>query len=97
MLRNPLLFVFLVMLAGGLYVAHSMNLLGPMMRMANAAASQGVEMARQSLREFLESSDTVRAALDMPARGGGGGDGDVAMERLDSRGRRVQGDDDDDI
>jgi len=98
-----MLFVFILMLAGGFYVANTMNMVGPMARMVNAAATQGVEMAKQSLREFVENSDTARAALAMPARGedGGGGRGDrdrdgYAMERLDSRGKRA-GDDDDDL
>jgi hypothetical protein len=95
-LRNPMLFVFLILVAGGAYVANTMNMLGPMYRMANAAANQGVDMAKQSLREFVENSDTARSALAMPSRsggGGGGGDSGIAMDSLDSRGKRAGGDD----
>jgi len=74
-------------MAGGTYVAYSLALLGPMMQMANAATTQGVEIGKQKLREFLENSETARQALAMPAR-----DSDsISMETLDSRGRRTNG------
>ena len=68
-----------------------------MMQMANAASNQGLEIGKQKLREFLESSDTGRQATAMPAR-----DSDsISMDTLDSRGRRQGGHadrkDDDDI
>jgi len=68
-------------------VAYSLNLLGPMAQMANAATNQGLEIGKQKLREFLESSDTARQAVAVPA-----GDGDsISMDTLDSRGRREGG------
>jgi len=78
-------------------VAYSLNLLGPMMQMANAASTQGLEIGKQKLREFLENSDTARQAIAMPAR-----DSDsISMDTLDSRGLRQGGQadrkDDDDI
>ncbi|KAL2112656.1 hypothetical protein VUR80DRAFT_6932 [Thermomyces stellatus] len=85
-LRNPLLFLLLIILAGGAYIAAALNLLGPMMQMANAAVGQGVELGKQRLREFLENSDTARQALQMPAREGVQS---VRMETLDSQGRRA--------
>lgn len=86
MLRNPLLFLLLVILLAGTYLAATLNLLGPMMQMANAAAGQGIELGKQRLREFLENSDTARQALAMPARE----DSDaISMDTLDSRGRRA--------
>lgn len=87
-LRNPFLFVLLVVIAGGTYIAATLNLLGPMIQMVNAALGQGAELGKQRLREFLENSDTARQALSMPPREGSGGE-DVPMERLDGRGRRA--------
>lgn len=71
------------MLAGGTYVAYTLNLLGPMMQMGNAAATQGLDIAKQQLREFIANSETARQALAIPAR-----DEDVAMDNLDSRGKK---------
>jgi protein SEY1 len=82
------------MLGGGTYVAYTLNLLGPMLQMANAATNQGVEIGKQKLREFIENSDTARQALAMPARER---DSDsVSLDTLDSRGRRKQQQQDDD-
>lgn len=93
MLRNPFLFLLLLIVAGGTYVAYSLALLGPMMQMANAATSQGLEIGKQKLRDFLENSDTARQALAMPGR-----DSDsISMDTLDTRGKkkdRVQEHDD---
>ncbi len=83
-LRNPFLFLMLLIIAGGTYVAYSLALLGPMMQMANAATNQGVELGKQKLREFLENSDPARQALGMPSR-----DSDsISMDTLDSRGKK---------
>ncbi|GAO16221.1 uncharacterized protein UV8b_08273 [Ustilaginoidea virens] len=90
-LRNPFLFVFLIMLAGGTYVAYTLNLLGPMMQMSNAAVNQGVEIAKQQLREFIANSDRARHALDVPAEPRAhraNGDG-ISLDRLDSRGKKA--------
>ncbi|KAJ4169395.1 Dynamin-like GTPase that mediates homotypic ER fusion [Fusarium falciforme] len=85
-LRNPFLCLLILVLAGGTYVAYTLNLLGPMMSMGNAAATQGVEIAKQQLRDFITNSDTARQAVGMPARN----DTDnISMDTLDSRGRRV--------
>ncbi|KAK3074300.1 Dynamin-like GTPase that mediates homotypic ER fusion [Teratosphaeriaceae sp. CCFEE 6253] len=64
-LRNPVYFIFLILLAAGAYVTYTLNLWGPMLRMTNAASSQGVEIFREKLREFLESSETGRQAIGM--------------------------------
>ncbi|KAF9877684.1 GTP-binding protein sey1 [Colletotrichum karsti] len=93
-LRNPFLFIFLILLAGGTYVAYTLNMLGPMYQMANAAANQGVEIGKQKLREFIENSDTARQALAMPSRQ----DSSISMDTLDSRGKKKASEDDiDDI
>ncbi|KAI0850214.1 root hair defective 3 GTP-binding protein [Daldinia vernicosa] len=95
-LRNPVLFVLLVIIAGGLYVSYSLNLLGPMMQMSNAAWNQASEIGKQRLREFVENNEAARQAIGMAGR-----DSDsISMDTLDSRGKkksRVAVDDDDDM
>lgn len=84
------------MIAGGSYVAYTLNLLGPMMQMTNAASNQAVEIGKQKLRDFLENNETARSALSMPARK----DTDsISMETLDSKGKRreKEEEDEDDI
>ena len=81
------------MIAGGTYVAYSLNLLGPMMQMSNAAATQGVEIAKQALRDFIANSETARQALNVPARS----DTDISMDTLDSRGKKASKDEADDV
>ncbi|EFX03691.1 GTP-binding protein [Grosmannia clavigera kw1407] len=83
-LRNPLLFVVLLIVMGGTYIAYSLALLGPMMQMANAASNQAVDIGKQKLRDFIENSDTARDALSMPSRNGTA----ISMDTLDSRGKR---------
>ncbi|KKO99929.1 protein SEY1, partial [Trichoderma harzianum] len=83
-LRNPLMFILLILLGGGTYTAWYLNLLGPMMQMGNAAVTQGMDIAKQQLREFVNNSDTARQALAMPARQ----DSDISMDTLDSRGKK---------
>ncbi|KAJ4857537.1 root hair defective 3 GTP-binding protein (RHD3) domain-containing protein [Trichoderma breve] len=83
-LRNPLMFILLILLGGGTYTAWYLNLLGPMMQMGNAAVNQGMDIAKQQLREFVNNSDTARQALAMPARQ----DSDISMDTLDSRGKK---------
>lgn len=73
------------MIAGGTYVAYTLNLLGPMMQMSNAAATQGMDIAKQQLREFIANSDTARQALSMPAR-----DSDISMDTLDTKGKKTE-------
>ncbi|KAL7624326.1 Dynamin-like GTPase that mediates homotypic ER fusion [Parahypoxylon ruwenzoriense] len=94
-LRNPILFLLLVVLAVALYISYNLNLLGPMMQMTNAAWNQAMEIGKQRLREFLESNETARQAIGMPGR-----DSDsVSLDTLDSRGKkksRAAADDDDD-
>lgn len=70
-LRNPVYFIFLILLAGAAYVTWTLNLWGPMLRMTNAASSQGLEIFKEKLREFLESSETGRQAIGMSQKHGG--------------------------
>lgn len=93
-LRNPVLFVLILVMCGGTYVAYSLNLLGPMMQMANAASNQAIEIGKEKLRDFLDSNETVRQAIAMPARQQAGGSS-INLERLDSRGKKAQQADED--
>ncbi|KAG5953283.1 Protein sey1 [Claviceps sorghi] len=96
-LRNPFLFVFLLMLAGGTYVAYTLNLLGPMMQMSNAAVNQGVDIAKQHLRDFIANSDTARQALNVPPASSSAYSEreNISMDRLDSMGKRAGSTEDD--
>lgn len=65
-----------------------------MARMANAASAQAVEVGKERLREFLESSDTGRQAMAMSsgssssqARRGEG----IRMDRLNGEGKKSAG------
>ena len=84
-----------------MYVAYSLNLLGPMMQMSNAAWGQGIEIGKQKLREFLENNETARQAIAMPARPARERDSDsISLDTLDSRGKKASRSDtnkDDDI
>lgn len=91
-LRNPVLFILLCLLAGGTYLAYNLNLLGPMMQMANAASNQAVDIGKQKLRDFLEHNETARTALAMPARKDTG----ISLDTLDSQGKRQREDEDED-
>ncbi|KAL1835385.1 hypothetical protein VTK73DRAFT_5692 [Phialemonium thermophilum] len=94
-LRNPFLFVLILVMAGGSYIAYTLNLLGPMMQMSNAAIQQAVEIGKQRLREFVENSETARQALAMPAKEGDGSS--IRLQALDSTGKKKQQEDDDDL
>lgn len=82
-------------------MAYTLNLLGPMMQMANAATHQGVEIGKAKLRDFLENNEMARQALAVPARERAGDS--ISMDNLDRSGRRRNGgaeredDDDDDL
>lgn len=85
--RNPVLFMLILLLAGGTYIAYYLSLLGPILQMSTAAYRQAVEIAKQKLREFVENSDTARAAIAMPSRQ----DSSISMDTLDSRGKKKTG------
>jgi len=44
-LRNPIYFLFLILLGGGAYITWTLNLWGPMLRMGDAAMGQGLQAA----------------------------------------------------
>jgi hypothetical protein len=88
--------MLIIVMGGGTYVAYTLNLLGPMMQMANAASNQAVEIGKEKLRDFLESNETVRQAIAMPGRQHSSAP--ISMDRLDSKGKKAQEvEDNDDI
>ncbi len=70
-----------------------------MLRMANAASQQALEVGKERLREFLEQSDTGRQAMAMSGRKEK--EDGIAMRSLDGEGRRkkrgVEEDEDEEI
>lgn len=89
-LRNPVYFIFLIMLGVGAYVTYTLNLWGPMLQMANAASAQALEEGKKRLREFLEASDTGRQAIAMS------GQDNIQMQKLNANGKQAGIDDEDD-
>ncbi|KAK5552853.1 Dynamin-like GTPase that mediates homotypic ER fusion [Exophiala xenobiotica] len=68
-LRNPVYFIFLILLAVGAYVTYTLNLWGPMLKMTNAASQQAIEEGKRRLRDFLDENPTARqAAVAMTGR-----------------------------
>jgi hypothetical protein len=94
-LRNPIYFIFLILLGVGAYVTYTLNLWGPMARMTNAASAQALDIGKERLREFLESSESGRQAMAMsgnqPRNEG------VRMDRLNGDGKKEVEEDLDDI
>ncbi|CAO1602433.1 Dynamin-like GTPase that mediates homotypic ER fusion [Xanthoria calcicola] len=80
-LRNPVYFLFLILLGIGAYVTYTLNLWGPMYQMANAASQQALEEGKKRLREFLEASDTGRQAMAMSSDEG------IRMQKLNGQGK----------
>jgi hypothetical protein len=67
-----------------------------MARMANAASSQALEVGKERLRDFLESSESGRQAMAMS--GNQPRDEGVRMDRLNGDGKKkVEEEDLDDI
>ena len=75
--------MLILLIAGTTYIAYYLSLLGPIMQMTSAAYAQGIEITKQKLRDFVENSDTARAAISMPERQGKS----VSLNTLDSRGK----------
>ncbi|KAH7089558.1 RHD3/Sey1 [Paraphoma chrysanthemicola] len=95
-LRNPVYFIFLILSAVGAYVTYTLNLWGPMARMANAASAQALEVGKERLRDFLESSESGRQAMAMSGNQPRGEN--VRMDRLNGDGKKkIEEEDLDDI
>lgn len=67
-LRNPVYFMFLILIAIGAYVTYTLNLWGPMIKMANAASQQALVEGKKRLRDFLEENPAARQAIAMTGR-----------------------------
>jgi hypothetical protein len=67
-LRNPVYFMFLILVAIGAYVTYTLNLWGPMIKMANAASQQALVEGKKRLRDFLEENPAARQAIAMTGR-----------------------------
>lgn len=91
-------FIFLIFLGIGAYVTFTLNLWGPMARMANAASAQGLEVGKERLRAFLESSDAGRQAMAMSSGANETRRHEhVQMDRLNGDGKKTVEEDLDDI
>ena len=92
-------FIFLILAAVGAYVTYTLNLWGPMARMANAASAQALDIGKERLRDFLETSESGRRAmaqsgLDNSTRSRDDG---VRMDRMNANGKKHDDEDLDDI
>jgi hypothetical protein len=97
--RNPFLILLLALSLAGLYITYTLNLWGPILRMSNTMYSQAMEIAKEKLREFLESSDAGRQAIAMSgsenqARRVGDSTDGIKMATLDGEGKRVDEEED---
>ena len=83
------------MLAVGAYATYTLNLWGPMLKMANAASVQALEEGKKRLREFLDESPAARQAL----AAAGGEEYEMTRQQPSSRPQKLKTDgaDDDDI
>lgn len=86
----------------GAYVTYTLNLWGPMARMADAASRQAIDIGKERLRDFLESSDTGRQAMAMSGNQPSGrrpkDHDEISMDSLNGDGKKKSLDDDlDDI
>lgn len=79
--------MFLLILGGVGYVIYTLNLAGPMLRVSNAMSTQAVEIAREKLREFVNTDGAAgkgRAKVGVEVAAD-----DVDMVSLDKKGRRM--------
>ncbi|KAI4212978.1 MAG: hypothetical protein LQ351_004322 [Letrouitia transgressa] len=90
-LRNPVYFLFLILLGVGAYITYTLNLWGPMYQMADAASKQALEEGKKRLREFLEASDAGRQAMAMSSQD------EIEMKRMNGRVTAKEEEEDEDI
>ncbi|GAM83715.1 hypothetical protein ANO11243_017040 [Dothideomycetidae sp. 11243] len=94
-LKNPAYFLLLALMLIGAYVTYSLNLWGPMIRMANAASAQAVEIGKEKLRDFLQETETGRQAIAMSSGvDRRNGKEEIEMRNLSSKSK---GEDEEDI
>lgn len=99
-LQNPLYFVMLAMVGAGAYVTYNLNLWGPMLRMIDAASQQGLEVAKERLRDFLEEREqtgSTTKAAKKAVRSHAKGDGEEYEMKSIRKSKVEQEEDEDDI
>ena len=90
--------MFLILCGVGAYVTYTLNLWGPLARMANAASQQGLEVGKERLRVFLENSEAGRQAVAMSNQNSTRQSDNIRMDRLNGDGKKKQVEEDlDDI
>lgn len=62
-LRNPFLFLFLLLAGAGGYVTYTLNLWGPIVSVSNAMMDRTFEVGKQRLRELLEVPEGQKIQL----------------------------------
>jgi hypothetical protein len=83
----------------GAYVTYTLNLWGPIARMTDAASRQALDIGKERLREFLETSETGRQAMAMSGQDLNSSrqhDG-IGMDTLGSNGKKAKEEGLDDI
>ncbi|KAL9087939.1 MAG: hypothetical protein Q9159_003381 [Coniocarpon cinnabarinum] len=88
-LKNPLYFIMLMFLGIFAYITYTMNMWGPMLRMADGASRVAIEEGKKKLRDFLEAQEGVAGPQRRPVAAGDG-------EEYEMQSRRKAKDDDDD-
>lgn len=92
--RNPVYFILLTLIAIGAYVTYHLNLWGPMVKMTEAASQQALDEGKRRLRDFLETSDSGRQAIAMSSTSKPGSE-EYEMSSSPKRSRTVDEDDGD--
>lgn len=64
-----------------------------MMHMANAAATQGLDIGKERLREYIMSNESAKQAMGMQSKN----DDDIDMDTLNRDGKKSNSTDSDDI
>ena len=85
------------MIGAGMYITYKLNLWGPIIQMSTAGYRQGLDIAKEKLREFLENSETGRQAVAMSGQQEKVGEA-IGMQNLNAKGKKVasEADEDDD-
>ncbi|KAJ8099869.1 RHD3/Sey1 [Lipomyces tetrasporus] len=88
-LRNPLYFALLAMVGGVVYVAYFLHLLGPIMKMGNAAFDQAVTSGKEKLREVLDVKpmDSYSRNRTSALAESGSTKADIPLDDLDENGK----------
>ncbi|RKF75027.1 Protein sey1 [Golovinomyces cichoracearum] len=83
-LRNPIYFLFLLVIGSGAYITWSLNLWGPILSMTNAATSQGINIGKEKLREFLEKNEAASRRLNVEEKN----TNQIGLETLNGQGKK---------